>query len=92
MEVIEHVDNPLKFVSDMEKSVKDGGLVMLSTIRRSFSTWFTHILVAEKIIGMVPSGTHHHEKFINPDECEYFLKSNGLEPLVTLELDLNWKG
>ena len=46
MEVIEHVDNPLKFVSDIEKSVKGGGLVMLSTIRRSFSTWFTHILVA----------------------------------------------
>lgn len=41
---------------------------------------------------MVPSGTHHHEKFINPDECQHFLKSNGLEPLETLELDLNWKG
>lgn len=40
---------------------------MMSTIRRSPSTWFSHIFMAEKIMGIVPDGTHHHNQFINPD-------------------------
>ena len=46
MEVIEHVDNPKEFIRQISDSTKDDGLIMLSTIRRSWSTWFTHILLA----------------------------------------------
>lgn len=54
---------------------------MLSTIRRSLATWLTHIVLAEKVIGIVPHGTHHHEKFINPDECRKLLNNSGFETL-----------
>ena len=65
MEVIEHVDNPQEFLNSLSECVKPNGIVMLSTIQRSLSTWLTHIFMAEKVFGIVPEGTHHHEKFIN---------------------------
>ena len=92
MEVIEHVDNPQQFVSEITKSTHNNGLIMLSTIKRSLYTWLTHIILAEKVTRIVPSGTHTYEKFINPEECEKMLKNAGVETLEVLELDLNWKG
>ena len=60
MEVIEHVNNPEDFLISLVACTKPGGIVMLSTIQRSLSTWLTHIMLAEKIFGIVPEGTHHH--------------------------------
>ena len=74
MEVVEHVDNPKLFFQHISSSMKEDGLVMISTIRRSLATWFSHILMAEKITGIVPSGTHSYEKFINPEECKAMMK------------------
>ena len=59
-------------------STKENGLIMLSTIKRSVSTWFSHILLAEKISGIVPEGTHHYDKFINPEECKQLFEMNGI--------------
>ena len=92
MEVVEHVDHPKLFFQHIASSMKDDGLVMISTIRRSLATWFSHILLAEKISGIVPSGTHSYEKFINPEECKAMMKEAGIEQVGMLELALNWKG
>lgn len=65
---------------------------MLSTIRKSPSTWLKHIFLAEKVFGIVPSGTHHHNQFINPEECAKMMRNSGFDPLQILELEINWKG
>lgn len=65
---------------------------MLSTIQRSLSTWLTHIVAAEKVLGIVPKGTHHHDKFINRSELESMMRKYDVEPIDSLELDLSWKG
>jgi 2-polyprenyl-6-hydroxyphenyl methylase/3-demethylubiquinone-9 3-methyltransferase len=81
MEVIEHVVNPQEFMNLISASVKDNGLVLLSTIRRSISTWFTHILLAERLTGLVPRGTHHHSQFINPEQCQKMMSNSGIDTL-----------
>jgi len=46
MDVIEHVDNPQKFIEELVASLKPGGLIMLSTISKTFYSFLTHIVVA----------------------------------------------
>jgi len=40
MEVIEHVVNPSDFISDINKSMNEGGLLFLSTVNK---TWFSYL-------------------------------------------------
>jgi 2-polyprenyl-3-methyl-5-hydroxy-6-metoxy-1,4-benzoquinol methylase len=40
----------------------------------------------------VPKGTHHHEQFINPDECKRMMGNCGLETLDVMELGISLEG
>ena len=74
-EVIEHVDSPATFLSHLSSHVKPGGWLVLSTIARTWTSWFTTNLMAEDILGIVPKGTHDWNKYINADELSnYFYK------------------
>ncbi|KAH8904316.1 ubiquinone biosynthesis O-methyltransferase [Coniochaeta sp. PMI_546] len=77
-EVIEHVDDPASFLECCGRFVKPGGWLVLSTIARTWTSWFTTNLVAEDILGMVPKGTHDWSKYINEDEMRsHFAKKAG---------------
>lgn len=77
-EVIEHVDDPASFLERCGRFVKPGGWLVLSTIARTWTSWFTTNLVAEDILGMVPKGTHDWSKYINEDEMRsHFAKKAG---------------
>ena len=67
-EVVEHVDNPAEFLERCRPFVKPGGWLVLSTIARTWVSWFTTNLVAEDILGIVPKGTHSWDKYINEEE------------------------
>lgn len=84
MEVIEHVNDPRQFIKKISLCTKINGLVMLSTIRRSNRSWLTHILLAERLLNIVPPGTHHHDQFINPEECSNMLRDSGIDPIDIL--------
>lgn len=74
-EVIEHVDSPSTFLSHLSQHVKPGGWLILSTIARTWTSWFTTNFMAEDILGIVPKGTHDWNKYINEDELRgYFHK------------------
>ena len=45
MEVVEHVDNPQKFLASLSECAKDDGLIILSTIQRNFATWLIYIVM-----------------------------------------------
>ncbi|KAF9917210.1 Hexaprenyldihydroxybenzoate methyltransferase, mitochondrial [Linnemannia zychae] len=70
MEVIEHVDNPAGFLKVLGDLVKPEGDLILSTISRTPLSYFLTIFCAEHLMRMVPVGTHHWSKYINPDELE----------------------
>lgn len=42
----------------------------MSTISRTWTSWFTTKLVAEDIMGIVPRGTHDWNQYINVEEMK----------------------
>ncbi|KAH8897075.1 ubiquinone biosynthesis O-methyltransferase [Thozetella sp. PMI_491] len=77
-EVVEHVENPANFLDRCGQFVRPGGWLVLSTIARTWVSWFTTNLVAEDILGVVPKGTHDWRKYINEDELRsHFARQSG---------------
>ncbi|KAJ4403735.1 Hexaprenyldihydroxybenzoate methyltransferase, mitochondrial [Neurospora sp. IMI 360204] len=72
-EVIEHVDHPALFLDHVAQFVKPGGWLVMSTIARTWTSWFTTNFMAEDVLGIVPKGTHDWNKYINEYELRgYF--------------------
>ncbi|KZZ97532.1 hexaprenyldihydroxybenzoate methyltransferase precursor [Moelleriella libera RCEF 2490] len=76
-EVIEHVDEPGPFLQRVGPFVKPGGWLVMSTIARTWTSWFTTNLVAEDLLRIVPPGTHDWNKYINQDELKRFFLQDG---------------
>lgn len=67
-EVIEHVNERKVFLSDISKLCRSGGLVVFTTINKSFLGIVLGKFFAENILNVVPKNTHNPEKFISPQE------------------------
>ena len=77
-EVIEHIRHPAPFLESCLPFVKPGGWLVLSTIARTWTSWFTTKLVAEELARVVPRGTHDWENYINEEELRaFFRKKDG---------------
>jgi len=77
-EVIEHITHPADFLDKCTPFVKPGGWIVMSTIARTWMSWFTTKLVAEDLVGIVPRGTHDWDKYINEEELRgHFLRQRG---------------
>ncbi|SDG96745.1 3-demethylubiquinone-9 3-methyltransferase [Vibrio xiamenensis] len=68
MEMLEHVPDPSSVIKACSELVKPGGHVFFSTLNRNFKSYLFAIVGAEKVMKIVPEGTHEHEKFIKPSE------------------------
>ena len=79
MEVIEHVADPAAFVATCCAMLKPGGLIFVATLNRTLKSFALGIIGAEYVLGWLPKGTHHWEKFITPEELETWLKANNTE-------------
>ncbi len=94
MEVVEHVNDPLMFLSLCKDVLNPGGLHICSTINRNLKSYIYAIIGAEHIMRWLPKGTHDWKKFIKPDELFELLLQAGLIPKdkTGFVLDkLNWK-
>jgi ubiquinone biosynthesis O-methyltransferase len=78
LEVVEHVQNQKKFVEILCNLVKPGGSVVLSTLNRTNLSYFGAILMAERVLGFAPPGTHQWEKFVTPQELKSFVQESKL--------------
>lgn len=81
MEVVEHVSDPLAFLTACRGLLKPGGLHICSTINRTPKSYMLAIIGAEHIMRWLPKGTHDWSKFISPDELFDLLQRAGLEPV-----------
>jgi len=81
MEVVEHVADPLEFLTVCNQLLKPGGLHICSTINRNPKSYAVAILGAEYLMRWLPKGTHDWAKFITPDELFDLLSNAGLEPV-----------
>jgi len=81
MEVVEHVADPLAFLTACQTLLKPGGLMVCSTINRNPKSFMMAIVGAEVIMRWLPRGTHDWQKFITPDELFDLIARAGLDPV-----------
>ena len=81
MEVVEHVADPLAYLTACQRLLKPGGLHICSTINRNPKSFAMAIIGAEVIMRWLPKGTHEWNKFITPDELFDLLSKSGVEPV-----------
>ncbi len=89
MEVIEHVANPPEFMKDCGAMVREGGIIMCSTINRTMKAFLFAIVGAEYVLRWLPRGTHQYEKLVRPVEIRRWLIDAGLEPQDSQGMSLN---
>ncbi|AMF94341.1 bifunctional 2-polyprenyl-6-hydroxyphenol methylase/3-demethylubiquinol 3-O-methyltransferase UbiG [Vibrio fluvialis] len=79
MEMLEHVPDPLSVIQSCAALVKPGGHVFFSTLNRNFKSYLFAIVGAERLLKIVPEGTHDHEKFIRPSELLKMIDATPLQ-------------
>jgi ubiquinone biosynthesis O-methyltransferase len=87
LEVIEHVDSPLRFMQNVCGVLDTGGSAFFSTMNRNPKSYALTIVAAEYILGMLPPGTHEWNKYITPEEMKVMLNSSGVDMTPS-----NWRG
>lgn len=81
MEVVEHVADPLAYLTACHDLLKPGGLMVCSTLNRNPKSYLMAIIGAEHVMRWLPRGTHEWKKFITPDELYDLLRRAGLDPV-----------
>jgi 2-polyprenyl-6-hydroxyphenyl methylase/3-demethylubiquinone-9 3-methyltransferase len=81
MEVVEHVADPLAYLTACQTLLKPGGLMVCSTLNRNAKSFALAIVGAEWVMRWLPKGTHDWQKFITPDELYDLIRRAGLTPV-----------
>ncbi len=81
MEVVEHVADPLGYLTACQQLLRPGGLMICSTLNRNAKSFAMAIIGAEWVMRWLPKGTHDWAKFITPDELYALITGAGLEPV-----------
>jgi 2-polyprenyl-6-hydroxyphenyl methylase/3-demethylubiquinone-9 3-methyltransferase len=68
LEVAEHVADPNAFIEEVARRVAPGGLLLASTIDRSWKSYLLAIVAAEYVMRVLPRGTHQWRRFVKPAE------------------------
>lgn len=74
LEVIEHVNDPARFVEEISALVRPGGMMVFSTLNRNLRSYAMAIIGAEYILRWLPPGTHDWRKFIPPASLAAWLR------------------
>ena len=81
MEVVEHVSDPLAYLTACQQLLKPGGIMLCSTLNRNPKSFLMAIIGAEWVMRWLPKGTHDWAKFITPEELYALIQRAGLTPL-----------
>ncbi len=79
LEIVEHVADVEGFTKLCASLLKPGGLLILSTLNRTWKSYALGIVVAERIIRWVPTGTHEWQRFLKPSELARIVRASSLE-------------
>ncbi len=78
-EVVEHVADLGSFLGTCRSLLKPGGLLIVSTLNRTAKAYGLAILAAERLLGLVPPGTHDWKRFVKPEELELAFSDAGFQ-------------
>lgn len=79
LELLEHVPDPGSLVAACATLARPGGHVFFSTINRNPKAWLYTVLGAERILGILPNGTHDYARFLRPSELDRAARAAGLD-------------
>jgi len=78
LEVVEHVQDMPAFVRGVLAHLAPGGLVVASTLNRTWRSFLLAIVGAEWVLGLLPRGTHRWRDFVTPVELAQAMAAGGL--------------
>ncbi len=81
MEMLEHVPDPSSIIRACAKILKPGGTIYFSTISRNPKAYLFAIVAAERILKLLPKGTHDYDKLIKPSELARWARQADLQPM-----------
>jgi 2-polyprenyl-6-hydroxyphenyl methylase/3-demethylubiquinone-9 3-methyltransferase len=77
LEVLEHVPDAGALIETVARLVREGGMLVVSTLNRTWKAYALAILAAEYVLGWLPRGTHDWQRFITPEELKAHLAAAG---------------
>jgi 2-polyprenyl-6-hydroxyphenyl methylase/3-demethylubiquinone-9 3-methyltransferase len=77
LEVVEHVPDVGALIKTLAALVRPGGIIVLSTLNRTWKAWALAIVGAEYVLGWLPRGTHDWNRFVTPDELTRHIQAAG---------------
>ena len=80
VDVLEHVADLTKVLSEVARTLRPGGLFLFDTINRNPLSRLATITVAEDVLRLLPRGTHDPAMFIRPTELRAAMLRAGLVP------------
>jgi len=78
-ELLEHIDNPMPYLIQVLKLVREGGAIVITTNNRTLSALLFALIWLEQIVAIIPLNTHHLYKFITPNEIDTVFRRNGFK-------------
>lgn len=79
VDVLEHVSDLGQVIREVARVLRPGGMFLFDTINRNPIATFATITMAERVIGLLPRGTHDPALFVRPSELRAHLAAAGLE-------------
>lgn len=73
-EVVEHIHDLNSFFKNCAKILKPNGLLIVTTINQTLTAYILDILLAEKILNIIPNGTHQYDLFVSPTSLSLLLE------------------
>ena len=77
-EILEHVPDPEVFLGKACSRLKPGGVLVITTVNRSLKSLLLGVVVAEKVLKLVPEGLHDWQAFLKPSEVAGILRDLGM--------------
>jgi 2-polyprenyl-6-hydroxyphenyl methylase/3-demethylubiquinone-9 3-methyltransferase len=68
LEVAEHVADVPAFTAALASLAEPRGVLVLSTVNRTLRSYALGVVAAERLLSLVPAGTHDWSRFLTPDE------------------------
>lgn len=81
LEVVEHVEDVPAFIDTVARRVAPGGLLLASTIDRTWKSMVFAIIGAEYVLRVLPRGTHQWRRFVRPAELATAAGMSGLRQI-----------
>ncbi|HLP90847.1 MAG TPA: bifunctional 2-polyprenyl-6-hydroxyphenol methylase/3-demethylubiquinol 3-O-methyltransferase UbiG [Nostocaceae cyanobacterium] len=87
-DVLEHVDDWKKAITEIYRVLKPDGLFLFDTINRTLKSQLIMIWLLEDILQHIPKGFHDWHKFIKPNELMSFIYNIGFRNAIIRGFDL----